>query len=187
MASYKEILKEKMDQFRAVQQEEREALEGVENLWLHGKVLEDARAQIKANFADKRRELREDPTYKAALVQNFSSNLFHLDENEWMREEWGKTEWIEEPKPEKEEHTGICPVCGRMDHEPDANFCHGCGNKISMNESNQEREDKEPKKVSRKTKSKKDEEPKKTIRKRKEDKEPKKVSRKRKNKEENDL
>ena len=153
MASYKEILKEKNDQFRLLQQEEREELRGVEKS-LHWKVLEDARAQIKANFVDKRRELREDPVYKAALMQNFNSNLFHWDKNEWMREKYGKTEWIEEPKPEKEEHIGICPVCGRMDHEPGANFCHGCGNKISMNESNQEKDDKEQERNPRNTRRK---------------------------------
>lgn len=183
MASYKEILEEKNRQFRALKQEEKEQLTGVEKI-LHWKVLEDARAQIKANFADKRRDLTEDPVYKAALLQNFNSNLFHLDENDWMREESTQSqlprpsiptersiprpsipaEWSIPgevvyviPKEDESEHNKmkiVCPKCGETDHEPGAKFCHVCGSKFNADESNQGKKE-EQKKSSRNRRRKK--------------------------------
>lgn len=152
MASYKKILEEKNLQFRTLQQEEKEELASVERI-LRWKVLEDARAQIKANFQDKRRGLREDPVYKAALLQNFNSNLFHLDENDWTGEEPKSHQFQEESQPvevvyvvpkEDEDKDNkmkiVCPKCGETDHQPGAKFCHVCGNKFNIDESNQEKE-----------------------------------------------
>ena len=126
MASYKEILQEKKQQFLDLKQEEKNELEAVERL-LHWKVLEDARAQIKATFADRRRDLREDPLYKSALLQNFNSNLFHLDENDWtmeepkphqLQEEPKPYQLQEEPKPDEHEYVGnmmVCPASLKME------------------------------------------------------------------------
>lgn len=165
MASYKEILQAQMCKFKDLKEQERAELEALNRLSIDWQTLDRARADIKANFERRRNELREDPNYKAALLQNFGSNLFHFDENAWIREEpiWCKwqeepkpTQLQEEPKPDENEDERIwiiCPKCGEKDHEPGAKFCHICSADLSTGKT-KEQEDNE-KSEEQKKKSKK--------------------------------
>lgn len=145
MASYKEILQAQMDKFRDLKEQEKAELNTLEGLSINWSTLDRARADIKANFEMRRKELREDPKFKAALAMKSLQKVFDSDE---MIEEAKPYQIQEEPKPEENEDEGIgivCPNCGEKNHEPTATYCHICGTDLRTGKTieQQEKEEKE--------------------------------------------
>ena len=152
MESHKKIIEDKNNQFRDLQLQEKEEMEALKRTSLHWKVLDDAIAQIKAEFEKRRKILRDDHIYKQALIRNFTQNLYQ--DWEEKKEETNKAaipaeitrpeEWDEKNKIKL-----VCPKCGETNHEPGAKFCHVCGSNLGADEPSHEKEDEKQKKSSK--------------------------------------
>ena len=151
MASYKDMLEEKMRSFNELKEKEETSLKALESLPINWKSLdkvETARAQLKEVF---------EICYENLYNSNGDYRLSEEPKPVEMQEEPMPTEipeeltgLLEEPMPtempeydeDNEVKTKIvCPICWETDHEPGANFCHICGGDLGKNESNTEQDE----------------------------------------------
>lgn len=174
MAINKETFDNWIKKLQSLRDERQEHLANMEKAWLHWSVLDDARKQIKENFSEKAKDIREDEEFNREkwyyLIEKWIQKLY--GENATIKEEiklesWERMIIIWMPKEDsisawlleeggKYEIVGwkyeiiSCPHCGNKENELGAKFCHICWTNLTTGKTADEKEQDEKKEQEKK-------------------------------------